>query len=254
MKLAEFVWGGHTVHYVDEGAGDPLFLLPGNTASSAVLIHDIAYWATSFRVICPDYLGYGKSARVEPLPTDFWWQSAGMLAELAKALGLSDALVIGTSGGGIIGLNLAIQAPRLVRGAVADSFAGEYLSVNQAEAVYKERETRTNEQAMFWQFAHGSDWGEVIDRDTAMLLRAAESGESFFKGRLGEIRCQVLLTGSLGDELIPDLPTKMLAVAKQIATARTLFYSSGSHPSMWSRADEFRREVQNFFAECRRRL
>ena len=95
-----FTFEDKRIFYIDEGEGNAVLLLPGNTASSAVHSSEIEYFSKNNRVICPDYIGYGKSDRVQALEEDFWIYNAEMCVELMKHLGLSRYAVMGTSGGG----------------------------------------------------------------------------------------------------------------------------------------------------------
>ncbi len=243
--MPEFYFEGKRVHYLEAGQGDCLLLLPGNTSSSAIHGPDIEHFARAFRVLCPDYLGCGRSERVDDLAEDFWWANARMVIDLLRHRGIDRVVAVGTSGGGIIALAAAILAPNTVRGVAADSFKGETLSREWVREIARDRQVRSEGQRQFWSGAHGDDWERVVDFDTRMLEKAACTGASLFHGRLSEIRCPVLLTGSLADEFLPDLAEGMLAVARQLPSARTIFFSTGGHPVMWSRADDFRREVED---------
>lgn len=77
-----------------------LVFLTGNTSSSAVHDGEIDYFAKKYRVICPDYIGYGKSQRIEPFPSDFWWVNAHIVVELVRNLAIDSVVIVGTSGGG----------------------------------------------------------------------------------------------------------------------------------------------------------
>jgi valacyclovir hydrolase len=103
-----------------------------------------------------------------------------------------------------------------------------------------ERSQRTPGQVGFWQTAHGEDWAQVVDADSDMLLRFAAQGGDFFRGRLGEIRCPVLLSASLGDEMLPEVSLQVVRMALQIPDSRVYFSNGGAHPLMWSRPFEFR--------------
>lgn len=238
----------YLINYVEKGAGESLFLLPGNTVSSRMHEKDVEFWSANYRVICPDYIGYGKSSRGHKLPTNFWQENAVVLSKLAESLDFRGYSIVGTSGGAIIGLNMAIIDRNNVKAVVADSFAGEHLTIEEAEKIKQERLHITKEQCLFWEHAHGNDWSRVIENDTNMLTDMAATGESCFAGSLGEIACPVLFTGSLEDNLISNISEKMLRVASKIPSAKSIFYSSGDHPIMWSRANEFRDDAMNFLS------
>ncbi|MEZ4813099.1 MAG: alpha/beta hydrolase [Caldisericia bacterium] len=234
------------IKYVDEGDGEVIVLLPGNTASSAVHGGEISFFSSFYRVLCPDYIGYGKSDRVEKFSKDFFFENAKMIGELTKSLGIREYNVIGTSGGGIMALNVSIQYPGVVKSVVADSIPGEWISAEYARKVASERNQNLDEQIEFWRFAHGDDWESVINMDTEMILEQAESGESLYGDRLTEIDCPVLITASLQDDEIENIEEKHKNICSQIKNVKTYYHKDGSHPLMWSRPEIFREYVMNF--------
>lgn len=234
------------IHYEDEGKGRVLILLPGNTATSSVHKRDIEYFSKQFRVICPDYIGCGKSDRVGSFPSNFWWKNAAMVIELLKHLKEDRYILVGTSGGGAIALNIAIQEPDRVIGVVVDSFAGEILDINEIHQIVRSRKTKTKEQCIFWHYAHGEDWEKVVNQDSDMLVAAAELQENLNKGRLKEVKSPVLFTASLKDELIASIEEKITSMATQMPNWKIVLYASGKHPLMWSKSAEFREEVEDF--------
>ncbi len=241
-----FDYKGKKVHFVDKGQGDTLLLLPGNTSSSLIHSADIDYFATGFRVVCPDYPGYGKSERVEKLAVDFWWSNAELCKELLSFLEQENCIALGSSGGGIIALNLAIIAPALVRAVVADSITGEFANGKDFERQVQMRKNAPDELRTFWQMAHGEDWERIIELDSQLLIEASMRQESFYRGRLKEINCPVLLTGSLSDDAISDVEVNICSVARQITNSKTIFFPTGGHPLMWSRPEDFRENVMQF--------
>jgi len=244
--LPFFKYHNKKVHYRDEGKGDVILLLPGNTASSAVHLSEIKFFSESFRVICPDYVGYGQSDRVERLPVDFWWVTAEMCIDLLLSLHVDNCIVIGTSGGAIIALDAAIIAPNFVKGVVADSIPGEFLNREQLQSQVKQRASFTEGSIEFWKNAHGQDWDRVVRMDSRLLLEIAEVDNSLFKDRLSEVKCPVLLTGSLMDDAIPNIELGISSIAKKISTSKAVLFPAGGHPLMWSRPNDFRKEVLSF--------
>ncbi|QSQ09689.1 Haloalkane dehalogenase 2 [Koleobacter methoxysyntrophicus] len=247
-----FKFENFNIHYIDEGEGTPLVLLPGNTASSAVHKSELEYFGQTFRVICPDYIGYGKSDRVKDLSIEFWWKNAQMIVQLLQQLNIQNAYCVGTSGGAIIGLNMAIIAPSVVKGVIADSFMGEFFVYEEIVKIVQSRQEISTEQIAFWSYAHGNDWHYVIQKDSEMLIASAKSAKSVFKGRLNEIQCPVLILGSMKDDLIPDIVQKLSDVAIQIPSSKVILYPKGNHPVMWSRMKDFRVDVDTFLNSLQR--
>ena len=124
--MPEFCYLGHRLHYTDQGAGTPLLLLHGNAASSNMFYGTDQSYAASFRVICPDFLGHGASNRLSEFPTDLWFEEARQVIALLRALDLGPAHLIGTSGGALTAINVALEAPELVGKVIADSFEGDH--------------------------------------------------------------------------------------------------------------------------------
>lgn len=52
---------GSKIHYVDEGAGDPILFIHGNPTSSYIWRNIIPYLSTDARCIAVDLIGFGKS-------------------------------------------------------------------------------------------------------------------------------------------------------------------------------------------------
>ncbi|MCL5998283.1 MAG: hypothetical protein M1546_19855, partial [Chloroflexi bacterium] len=104
-------------------------------------------------------------------------------------------------------------------------------------------------QTGFWRYGHGDDWAQVVDADCDLLRRFARAGGDWFNGRLAEIGCPVLFTGSLRDELLQNAGQQMCAMAMQVKGSQVFFTSEGSHPLMWSRAADFRRAADGFLGQ-----
>ena len=57
---------GHTMHYVDEGSGDPIVLLHGNPTSSYLWRNIMPHLTELGRCIAPDMIGMGDSDKLDP--------------------------------------------------------------------------------------------------------------------------------------------------------------------------------------------
>lgn len=172
------------------------------------------------------------------------------MAALISHLGTSSAYVLGTSGGGVIALLLAALYPNRVRSVVADSCTA-FFPPEQVPLLLADRGQRTPGQTEFWHAAHGDDWAEVVEADTDMLRRFGEGGGDWFRGRLGQITCSVLMTISLTDDLLHDPAGQVCAMVRQMPSSRALLFPDGSHPLMWSRPVDFRRAADEFLASLR---
>jgi pimeloyl-ACP methyl ester carboxylesterase len=108
---------GLRVHYQEAGdpAAPPLFLIHGFLSSTFVWSRVfLGLAATGFRVIAPDLIGYGYSAK--PRNFDYSIESqAKMLAGLLERLGGNGASLVGSSYGGAVAATVALDQPELVR-------------------------------------------------------------------------------------------------------------------------------------------
>ncbi|HEV2884507.1 MAG TPA: alpha/beta hydrolase [Pyrinomonadaceae bacterium] len=125
---------GVRVHYQEAGETDatPLLLIHGFASSNLVWSKVLLELAEAgFRVIAPDLLGYGYSAK--PPRHDYTIPSqAAMLASLLKELGIENTLVLGSSYGGAVAATLALDHPELVKklvlvGAVTNNKPTRYM-------------------------------------------------------------------------------------------------------------------------------
>ena len=97
------------MHYVDEGAGDPVLLVHGTPTWSFEYRHLIAALSKHHRCIAPDRLGLGLSER----PAGFAYTPeahAAVLGEFVERLGLDRFTLVVHDFGGPIGLPLALAA------------------------------------------------------------------------------------------------------------------------------------------------
>jgi pimeloyl-ACP methyl ester carboxylesterase len=121
---------GLRMYYRDYGdpraKGTPLLCLTGLARTSRDY-HDLAtQFSRDRRVICPDYIGRGKSAR-----TSRWqrYRPVSMLGDiitLCTALNLHGIAVIGTSLGGFMTMGLSVMAPTLLKGAVLNDVGPDF--------------------------------------------------------------------------------------------------------------------------------
>lgn len=243
--MPHFYHNGLRLFYRENGRGPLLLILPGNTASSAHHVANLAYFAQRYHAVSLDFAGTGQSDRVAVWPVDWWVQGAHAAARLIDHLGEERAIVLGTSGGGIVALHLAIQHPDRVRAVIADSCI-EHWPPQAIRAAIATREARLPGQIEFWQSGHGDDWAQVVDADSEMLRRFADTGGDVFAGRLSEIQCPVLITASRRDDALVEVEAQVKHMAAQIRGAKLYLANDGAHPFMWSRSEEFRRVADEF--------
>jgi haloalkane dehalogenase len=104
-----FDWDGLRLHFLDEGSGEPVLLLHGEPDWSYLYRRMVPILAERFRVVAPDYPGFGRSDK----PTDIGWYSydrhvASVIA-LIDRLDLTGITVVVQDWGGPIGLRAAVE-------------------------------------------------------------------------------------------------------------------------------------------------
>lgn len=104
------------IHYRERGAGEPLVLLHAYPLSSECFEPQLEALSDRFRVIAPDYRGFGQSA---PLDGPFTMERLAQdVLALMDALELPHAVVGGVSMGGYVTMALLREDPSRVRGIV----------------------------------------------------------------------------------------------------------------------------------------
>ena len=109
---------GQTMHYVDEGSGEPVVFVHGNPAWSFEFRHLITGLRSEFRCVAPDHIGFGLSSRSDRKDDHHPAAHAEALATLLDDLALQDMTLFLTDWGGPIGLDFARRNPDRVKGLV----------------------------------------------------------------------------------------------------------------------------------------
>lgn len=109
-------YSGLRMHYLDEGQGDPILLLHGEPTWSYLYRRMIPELSRHFRVIAPDYLGFGRSDKPEDLAFYTYDLHTDTIRTFVEGLDLSHITLVGHDWGGPIGLRTAVELkPRFAR-------------------------------------------------------------------------------------------------------------------------------------------
>jgi len=100
---------GLRMHHLDEGAGDPVILFHGEPTWSYLYRKMIPLLASTFRVIAPDYLGFGRSDKPLQIADYTYDLHTRSIASLIETLDLRKATVVVQDWGGPIGLRVATE-------------------------------------------------------------------------------------------------------------------------------------------------
>lgn len=102
-----------TMHYLEEGTGDPILLLHGNPTSSYVWRNIIPTLSTVGTCIAPDLIGMGRSDK--PRIGYRFFDHAKYLEEFIHQLKLRNVTIVGHDWGGALGFYYAMHHERNVK-------------------------------------------------------------------------------------------------------------------------------------------
>jgi len=101
---------GHRYHYLDEGRGETLLLVHGNPTWSFYWRELVLRLRSNYRVIVPDHIGCGLSAKPRDYPYRLA-QHVQNLDRLTRELDLRGVTLLSHDWGGAIGLGVATADP-----------------------------------------------------------------------------------------------------------------------------------------------
>lgn len=246
--MSYFNYQSKKIYYKESGSGKPVVFLHGNTASSKMFDLILPLYEDQFRVILIDFLGHGRSDRLEEFPADLWTEEARQTTALLEHLDLGKVNLVGTSGGAWAAVNAALERPDLVDKVVADSFDGRTLADGFAENLLKERaEAKKDEMgSAFYEWCQGEDWERVVDMDTRALVQCAEEKLPLFTKPLNTLKNPLLLMGSKGDDMCrSDFQDEYLMIAKE-TNAQICIFPEGLHPAVLSCAEQAAEAIAGF--------
>ncbi len=241
-----FKYNNKSCYFEEYGNGIPLLFLHGNTASSKMFLDMIEPFAINCKVVLIDFLGHGRSDRIEKFASDLWFDEALQVIEFLEQAHYKKVNIIGSSGGALTAINVALERPNLVNKIIADSFEGEVPLKEFVQDIIKERElSKKNEDAKAFYYAmHGEDWESVVDNDTIAILEHAKFIGEFFHKPLNKLHAPILLTGSRGDEFVkfvnPDFYEHTYSkLIEKFECGKMHIFKEGGHPALLSNRDEF---------------
>lgn len=254
--MSYFTYKGHSCYYEEIGSGKPLLLLHGNTASSKMFSLIVEKYSSDYKVILIDFLGHGQSDRLHKFPIDLWYDEAEQVIEFLKQKNYKNVYIIGSSGGALAAINVALEAPELVDKVIADSFEGEVPLKTYTQNIAKDREdSKSDENAkMFYQYMHGNDWESIVDNDTNAIIEHDKIIRKFFHKPLNDLKAKILMTGSKEDEFISILDKDYFDyiygnMIKKIGHGKYCLFDKGGHPAMLSNHEKFIEISKQFFNE-----
>jgi haloalkane dehalogenase len=113
------------MHYLDEGAGEPILLLHGEPTWSFLYRKVIPRLTSSHRCLAPDYLGFGRSDKPRDPGFYTYDNHVASIARFADELDLRGITLVVQDWGGPIGFRFAVEnAQRIARLVVLNTGIG----------------------------------------------------------------------------------------------------------------------------------
>jgi len=225
------------IYYRDEGEGVPLVLLHGGWGYGLNPFNrPIEELSDSFRVICPDRSGYGRSTRlVDGFARDFHYRAAAETLSFLDALGIERAFFWGHSDGAVIAAIIGFNAPERVRCLILEAFHYYRMKPSSREffeTLAHEPEALGAELCARFALEFGEEnWRELIMSHARTWLEIAleSSGPSgdLYGGRLHEVSAPTLfIHGRLDPRTEPG---ELDAVAAQLPRAEMQILNAAGH-------------------------
>ncbi len=129
-QLPDFPYAPHYVninglrmHYLDEGEGEVVLCLHGEPSWSFLYRKFFPILAPHFRVIAPDWIGFGRSDKLPKVADYSYEMHADFLEQFIKALGLKEITLVVQDWGGLLGLGMLGKHPdRFKRVVIMNTF------------------------------------------------------------------------------------------------------------------------------------
>jgi aminoacrylate hydrolase len=258
--------GKITLNYREAGQGEPLLFIPGLAGVHAAWDYQIAHFSKRYRCITFDHRGAGDSDKPEGGEN----YSTRLIAEdavgLLDALGIRKVTAIGTSTGGCILQNLALDHPeRLVCCIFSNTWTKADMYVRRVQTfrkwiaqshgpdAYVEFSSILTNGAM--QFRYNLD--KVVEMETrskrtagSVDVIAARIDMTLSHDRaaeLGNISRPSLIIGTRDDATVPAYFSEDLHAA--IKQSRLVILDEGGHYSYRRHPEQWNAIVDEFLAE-----
>lgn len=249
--MSYFIYQEKKIFYSETGNGTPVIMLHGDTASSTMFEMLLPLYQENCKVILIDFLGNGKSDRVDEFPADLWITQTQQVIALIEHLNYQKVNLIGTSGGAWVAVNTALERPDLINKVVADSFDGRTLANDFAEKLIAERNFAKNDEfaKQFYEWCQGEDWEKVVDLNTKALTECARKKLPLLVKPLETLSVPILFLGSLEDTMCrKDLPKEYEEMNQLVSNGAIHFFKKGVHPAIASNAELSAKIITEFIS------
>ncbi len=220
----------------ETGAGAPIVFLHGGWGYEVYPFdRQIDAFGDRCRILIPDRTGYGRSARLSHVPTDFHRRAAIETTALLDALHLERPVLWGHSDGAVIAALMGLAAPDRISGVILEAFhfyrskpgSREFFEVMAGDpGLLGERVAATLAGE------HGEDyWRKLIVINGNAWLRIAEEAthdkHDLYDGKLSQLQVPTLFIHGSRDPRTE--PGEIDAVRAQLPNARIGIIEGGGH-------------------------
>lgn len=227
-----------------------VLLIHDNGQSSNIFDPELKFYSSYFNTITVDLSGHGKSPAGNDSENNFWVSNAIAISELCEKEKFKKVSIIGLGGGALVALNMAIINPSLVKSILAESLPGIEPDMEYLNRILHFRErVKNSEMKTFFHSLNGSRWEKVLEEDSSMQEDFMENGGKYLHGDPALINCPVLLAGSSGYDLIPDMENRLKDVMTSIKKAQVHLFSSAKYPLIISKNHEYRTVALNYLMD-----
>lgn len=201
---------GISLYYETYGEGDPVLLLHGDFANIETVHHQIRALSESHLVIAPDRRAHGRTTDDESVTLSYSLMADDMVALLDR-LGIERADIVGWSGGGNDGIDMAIRYPDRVKRLVTygATFNTEGVDETIVDGMAPDNPGLEPFRSLYESSAPDSErWPVFVGRMRTLW----QTHPSFTAANLAEIRAPVLVMAGEFDST-PDAHTRAMAAA-----------------------------------------
>ena len=235
-----------TMHYLIQGEGPALLFLHGALGTGfGHFRHQIEALSRHYKVIIPDFLGYGESGKREIYDEHFYRRDADDVASLIAKLQLTKVNICGFSDGGIVGMNVAVHYRQLINSLVLIG----------AQPVWDEKTIKTirtwgdvEKLSQGFQDALAKSHGYPYWKDLIKLyVHAAEQvfvNQEFIAPDMSSIYCPTLVIH--GDQDTWGGTESAYVIKEAIAGSTLKIFNGVGHYVQRDKPDEFNKTVMEF--------
>ena len=242
---------GHSIYYLDQGEGAPMLCMSNSISDSVDTrwvgpMFEDKVRGSGYRLIMPDYLGMGKSARSADLAPNHW---ADDLVGLLDALSISSAHIVSENLSTRMATRIAADNPDRVKSLVLTA------SIAKSEPAGNEKRNRIlnvanmpDERRRDLRTAHGDDWEDVVTSYCALHDRADFEDYYDLYKVADQVKAPTLIVrGDIDEEIHPLKHTQDLH--RLIPGSWLAIYANMGYDARTLQMDEYWRLVSTFLKE-----